>query len=142
LRKAARNTPSLLGRRMQAHIPYRGILLSYAELVAASPDLQDFARRWDQSRSGRMQTVVTMLVDEGCLDPERLREGQDYLRRQLEAIGRLWLPRAILDGHGEDLVRASIEQAKLMLHLWSSYATEKGVAQIREILAEGVGDTL
>ncbi len=116
------------------HVAYRGILLSYAEVVASSAPLTAFVREMDQGRVGRVRFFHQSLIANGYLDAARFQGRDEFLRLQLEGLGRLWLPAAVIAGAGGDLPHAAEQRARLMLQLWEPYATDKGRAQIAEIL--------
>jgi hypothetical protein len=119
---------------LRANIAYRGVLISYAELVAASKDLQAFTARMDEGRPERMRAVLSTLIENGHVDPTLIAGQDECLRLQLEALGRFWLPAAILAGRRRSLKKAADERARLMLHAWRPYTTSLGRHQIDEIL--------
>jgi len=115
------------------HIAYRGVILSYAEVVSKSPELLALAKEMDAMRPARMRRFVDLLADNGYLDRKRIRGRITLLRELGEGLGRFWLLHAVLRGEGDDLEAAAERHARRQLVLWEPYATKKGRAQIAKI---------
>lgn len=110
-------------------------MLSYAEVVSKSEELQALAAEMDEMRPARIQRIVHTLIENGRLDREAIRGREETVRKLGEVVGRFWLPYAVLSGQSDDLPAAAEEHARLALFLWEPYATERGRAEIAELLA-------
>ena len=120
---------------LAAHIPYRGLILSYPEVVSRSEDLQRLVQELNERRPREFRKAVARLVEADLVDPEALEGRRESLRIQLEGLGRFWLAQAILDGQGDELETAARRRALLMLRLFYPYATPRGRSQLDELAA-------
>jgi AcrR family transcriptional regulator len=118
---------------MRHILRYRFILLSYADAVRASPQLQRQSEALRNKRRRRHDALVEGLIRSGAVDRRAIARNA-YLFEQSELISSGWLTAATLQGwtDGEAIVR---HYAKVGVALLEPYCTPKGRRELRAILA-------
>ena len=119
--------------RMRAHLRYRGVLLSYPELVARSPDLRKLERQLMPKRRARFDRTVQLMLRAQLIRADALNRA-DYLFEQTHYLGRSWLACATLTTADKQLPRAAAHHLRLSMQLWEPYATDVGKAQLEPLL--------
>ena len=132
--------PSLAGlyRAAQAAmrdlLAYRFVLLSYAEAVRASPELQALAADHLVRRRQRHDLLLDALARAGYLDRRAARARTDWLFEQGELISSGWLNAATVRGWRDD-ERTIRHFAKVGVALLEPCCTPRGARQMRRILS-------
>jgi AcrR family transcriptional regulator len=122
----------LTRRAFQNHLAHRGLMPSYAELVAGSPRLSELEAGLVEPRRARFMRSVELLIAAGLLDGALVGPRADYLFLQTQAVARFWISMALLND--VEPKGALDEWVKVNLQLWEPYATEHGRAQLAELL--------
>jgi AcrR family transcriptional regulator len=121
---------------MRNTLPYRFILLSYADAVRSSPELQALSARLFQKRKARYDEMVELLAAGGWVVRRKIQPRLAIVYEQGEMISSGWLIAAETrpDLRG-DLEAAIRHYARLGCALLEAYCTPKGARQLRQILA-------
>jgi AcrR family transcriptional regulator len=121
---------------MRNILQYRFVLLSYVDVVLASPELQKLEVDLAPARRRRSDTMLALLADGGWLDRRRLARAT-YLYEQGQMISSGWLAAAALTPGAKDDDDVVLHYAKVGAALLEPYCTPKGARQMRRILAGG-----
>jgi AcrR family transcriptional regulator len=119
---------------MRNLLRYRFILLSYADAVRASPQLQAQQARLLEARRARHERLVAGLARGGYLQARRVAPRTELLFEQSELISSGWLSAATLRGWRDDQATI-LHFAKVGMALMEPYCTLRGLRQLRQILA-------
>ena len=132
--------PSLAGfyravlAAMRDMLAYRFVLLSYADAVRASPELQALAAEHLARRRQRHDLLLEALARAGYLDRRAALARADLLFEQGELISSGWLNAATVRGWQDD--EETIRHfAKVGVALLGPCCTPRGARQMRRILA-------
>jgi len=132
--------PSLAGfyravlTAMRDLLAYRFVLLSYAEAVRASPELQALAAEHLARRRQRHDLLLEALARAGYLDRRAARARTDWLFEQGELISSGWLNTATVRGWRDD-EKTIRHFAKVGVALLEPCCTPRGARQMRRILS-------
>ena len=132
--------PSLAGfyravlAAMRDMLAYRFVLLSYADAVRASPELQALAAEHLARRRQRHDLLLEALARAGYLDRRAALARTDLLFEQGELISSGWLNAATVRGWRDD--EETIRHfAKVGVALLEPCCTPRGARQMRRILS-------
>ena len=119
---------------MRNMLQYRFILLSYADAVRSSPQLQRIGAELRQKRRDRHDRLVEGLIRGGSLERRRVLPRTDFLFEQVELISSGWLTAAAVRGW-RDEEAVVLHFAKVGLALLEPFATPAGGREFGRILA-------
>ena len=121
---------------MRNMLAYRFVLLSYADAVAASPELRRNAQAYAEARRRRTEALLALLVHGGWIDGRAIRPRVGWLHEQSEMISSGWLSAAKLRPElaGDD-EKAVLYFAKVGCALLEPFCTAKGRRQMKRVLA-------
>lgn len=119
---------------MRDMLTYRFVLLSYADAVRGSPELQALAAEQLVRRRQRHDLLLEALAQAGDLDRQAALARTDLLFEQSELVSSGWLNAATLRGWRDD--EATIRHfARVGMALLEPCCTPRGVRELRRILA-------
>jgi AcrR family transcriptional regulator len=130
---------------MKNMLEYRFLLLSYADVVTASPELQQVEAALAQKRRSRENDVIERLIRGGLLDRKSYAPRAERLHEQGQILSTGWLTAAMLGPGPRDDRSVVLHHAKLGIALLEPHLTAKGAIQLRQILAgqhDAIGDRL
>lgn len=124
---------------MKNHLRYRFYLLSYVDVMRASPELQAVEHSLTEARVRRTTVIMQRLVEEGYFEGARLMPRMGRLHEQLTILMMSWLRSVETDATRRNDLDALKYYSKLIFSLFEPYCTPKGEAQMLGIL-EGLFD--
>jgi AcrR family transcriptional regulator len=114
---------------------FRFVILSYADAVAASLELQKLEAALWKNRRKRYDEMVDRLGGNGYIDHRAVAARRDLLYEQSEMISSGWLNAATLRREHATHQAAILHYAKVGMALLEPHCTPRGARQMRRILA-------
>lgn len=120
---------------MHNMLHYRFVLLSYADALRASPELQKMDAALEVRRRARHDDMIERLAKNGYVDRRSFAPRAERMYETTELVSSSWLAHALRSKQRWSDRAIVLHYAKLGTSLLEPFLTPKGARQLRSILA-------